>query len=84
MEQTLMNTSPILFLPGIISLILTIQALQHPLLYLVRAISIDHLENQEHNPLVMGCDTLKPKDIRSSNIQQTTNPLIARLMPEMS
>ena len=30
----------------------------------------DHLENPEHHPLVIGCDT--PKDIRLRNIQQTT------------
>ena len=41
--------------------------------YLVRAIFsfvflIDHIENPEHYPLVMKCDTLKPKDIRLSNI----------------
>ena len=28
----------------------------------------DHLENPEHHPLVMACDTLKPKDIRLSKI----------------
>ena len=37
---------------------------------------LSDLENPEHHPLVMGCNTLTPKDIRLSNIQQTTNPLI--------
>ena len=37
-----------------------------------------HLENPEHHSLVMSCDTPTPKDIRLSNFQQTTNPLIAR------
>ena len=32
----------------------------------------DHLENPEHHTLVMGCDTLTPKDIRLIKIQQTT------------
>ena len=44
----------------------------------------DHLENPEHHPRVMGCDTLTPKDIRLSNIHQTTNPLIARPLSEKS
>ena len=38
-----------------------------------RLISSDHLK---HHLLVMGCETLT--DIRQSNIQQTTNPLITR------
>ena len=29
----------------------------------------DHLENLEHHPRVMGCDTLTPKDTRFSNNQ---------------
>ena len=37
----------------------------------------DYLENTEHHPLVMGYDTLTPKDIRLSNIQQTTRHFIA-------
>ena len=41
-----------------------------------------HLENPEHHPIVMGCDT--PKDISLSNIQQKTNPLIARPLSEKS
>ena len=44
----------------------------------------DHLENPEHHPRVMGCDTLTPKDIRLSNIHQTTNPLIVRPLSEKS
>ena len=44
----------------------------------------DHLENQEHDRLLIGCDTLTPKDIRLSKIQQTTNPLIARPLSEKS
>ena len=65
----------------------------HPLIlfpydYLVKAgFSFDlsdHLENPEHHPRVMGCDTLTPKDIRLSNIHQTTNPLIARPLSEKS
>ena len=38
----------------------------------------DHLLIPEHLLHVMGCDTLTPKDIRLSNIQQTTNTLILR------
>ena len=38
----------------------------------------DHLEKIEHHPHVMGCDTLTLKNIRLSNIHQTTNTLIAR------
>ncbi len=34
---------------------------------------IDHIENTEHHhPRVMGCDALTPKDIRLSNIHQTS------------
>ena len=44
----------------------------------------DHLENLEDHPRVMGCDTLTPKDIKLSNIYQTTNPLIARPLSEKS
>ena len=44
----------------------------------------DHLENLEHHPRVIGCDTLTPKDIRFCNIHQTTNPLIARHLSEKS
>ena len=55
--------------------------------YLVRAGFFDlsdHLENPEHHPHVMECDTLTPKDIRLSGIQQTTNPLIERSLSEIS
>ena len=38
----------------------------------------DYLENLEHHPLVIRCDTLTPKDVRLSNIIETTNPFIAR------
>ena len=38
----------------------------------------DHLEKIEHHPHVMGCDTLTLKNVRLSNIHQTTNTLIAR------
>ena len=37
------------------------------------------LENPEHHgPRLMGCDNLTPKNIRLSNMHQTTNPLISR------
>ena len=36
---------------------------------------IDHLENPDHHPRVMGCVTLTPKDNRLSNTQKTTNPI---------
>ena len=39
---------------------------------------LDHLEKPDHQPPVMEFDTLTPKDIRLSNIQQTTNPFIAQ------
>ena len=56
--------------------------------YLVRAgFSFDlsdHIDNLEHHTRVMGCDTLTPKDIRLSNIHQTTNPLIVRPLSEKS
>ena len=42
----------------------------------------EHIENQEHHPLVMGCHTLTPKYIRLSNILQITNPFIKRLLFE--
>ena len=35
---------------------------------------IDHLENPDHHPLLMGCPTLAPKNIELSNIRRTTNP----------
>ena len=41
----------------------------------------DYLENPEHHQRVMGYDTLTPKDI-TSNIQQTTNPLIVKPLSE--
>ena len=44
----------------------------------------NHLENPEHHQRVMGCNTLTPKDIGLSNIQQTTKPLIARPLSEKS
>ncbi len=44
----------------------------------------DHLENPEHYPRVMRCNTLTPKDISLSNIHQTTNPLIVRTLSEKS
>ena len=37
---------------------------------------IDHLDNPEHHPLVIDCNTPTPKGIRLSNIQQTISPLI--------
>ena len=43
-----------------------------------------HLENPKHYPLVKGCNTLTPKAIRLSKIQQTTNPLNARPLSEKS
>ena len=44
----------------------------------------DHLENPEHHPREMGCNTLTPKDIRLSNIHQTTNSLMAWPLSEKS
>ena len=44
----------------------------------------DYLENPEHHPHVMGCDTLTPKDIRLSNIFQIINPLIEQPLSEKS
>ena len=42
----------------------------------VNILSFD-LENTDHHPRVMGCINLTTKDIRLSNIHQTTNPLLA-------
>ena len=42
------------------------------------SISSAHLNKPKHPLCVMGCDTLTPIDMRLSNIQQTTNPFIAR------
>ena len=39
---------------------------------------LDHLENPEHHPFVIGCVSLTPKNIRLSNIQHTTSYLIVR------
>ena len=44
-------------------------------LYYKRVVFLSvYLEYPENHPHVIECHTLTPKDIRSSNIQQTTNP----------
>ena len=44
----------------------------------------DHLLIPEHLLHVMGCDTLTPKDIRLSNIQQATNSFMASGAPNIA
>ena len=47
-------------------LIILILPLRRKGAILIRCLS-DHLENPEHHPRVMGCDTLTPKDTMFSN-----------------